>query len=313
MKATAIGFSQYGDIDMFETKEIDVHVNALNNVLVKVERIGLKPVDAFIRSGNMSGGKPLTRFQVLGGEVQGEIVAFDAPVSGLAVGDKVIVRPGQGGYATYVSTNAKNVFKIPADMSLDFAASFSATTSTAYWALHGHFYDIQPGDTVAVVGASGSVGSYIVQLAQSFDVNIIGVASGKNKDFILSLGADVFVDYNDEEAVAKYAKTADVVFDASLFNAGEDVALALAKEHATYIGMTTLPSEAKRPDVARVFLSRTKEMTNDVAMPALFDFYETNGLQDHIAYKLPFTLDGVKEAHTLLASSRKSGKILLVV
>lgn len=78
MKATAIGFSQYGDIDVFETKEIDVHVNALNNMLVKVERIGLNPVDAFIRSGNMSGGKPLTRFQVLSGEVQGEIVDFDA-------------------------------------------------------------------------------------------------------------------------------------------------------------------------------------------------------------------------------------------
>ncbi len=150
MEATAIGFSSYGDVDVFEAQQLNVQVNHLKNVLVKVEHIGVNPIDAFIRNGNMTGGK-------------------------------VIVRSNGGGYATYIAANNKNVFKIPEDMPLDFTGSFSATASTAYWGLHGGFYPLKDGDTIAIVGASGSVGSFLVQLAQEWDVKIIAVASKKMK------------------------------------------------------------------------------------------------------------------------------------
>lgn len=313
MEATAIGFSAYGDVDVFEAQQINVQVNHLKNILVKVEHIGVNPVDAFIRNGNMSGGKSLNRFTVLGNELQGEIVELYEPIDDLAVGDKVIVRSSGGGYATYIAANNKNVFKIPKDMPLDFAGSFSATASTAYWGLHGGFYPLKDGDTIAIVGASGSVGSFLVQLAQAFDVTIIAVASEKNKERLIKLGADIFVDYRDPEAIEQHAKSADFVLDASLFNAGEHAALTLAKENATYIGMTTLPDDSYRPDVKRLFLSRTPDMTNDIVIPYLFNFYQKHGLADQIAYTLPFTVDGVKEAHRLLEGTRNSGKIIFKV
>lgn len=310
VKSKAIGFSSYGSSDVFEEKEVVLPLNTTNNVLVKVERVGINPVDAFIRSGKMSGGRPLNGFQVLGSEVQGEIVKLYTPVSGLSVGDKVLVRPGRGGYAEYVSTNAQNVFPIPETMSLDEAAAFSATAVTAYWGLHG-FYDIKEGQTIAVVGASGSVGSYLVQLAKPLNVKIIAVASGKNKDYLEQLGADVFIDYNDEQAIQKYAKTADFVMDASLFNAGEKVALTLVKENGTYLGMTTLPDPSIRPDVHLIFLGRTPEMTQEKALTAINDFIKEYGLDVKIAYRLPLSLDGVKEAHRLIEGTRQSGKIIL--
>lgn len=313
MEATAIGFSAYGDVDVFEAQQVNVEVNHLKNVLVKVEHIGVNPVDAFIRNGNMSGGRALNRFTILGNELQGEIVELYEPIDGLAVGDKVIVRSNGGGYATYVAVNDKSVFKIPKDMPLDFAGSFSATASTAYWGLHGGFYPLKDGDTIAIVGASGSVGSFLVQLAQAWDVKIIAVASGKNEARLKELGADIFVDYRDPDAIEHYAKSADFVLDASLFNAGEHAALTLAKDNATYIGMTTLPDNSYRPDVKRVFLSRTPAMTNDIVIPYLFDFYQKHGLADQIAYTLPFTVDGVKEAHRLLEGTRNSGKIIFKV
>lgn len=265
------------------------------------------------RPSSERGGRALNRFTVLGNELQGEIVELYEPLDGFAIGDKVIVRSSGGGYATHIAANNKNVFKIPEDMPLDFAGSFSATASTAYWGLHGGFYPLKDGDTIAIVGASGSVGSFLVQLAQEWDVKIIAVASKKNEARLKELGADIFVDYRDPEAIEQHGKTADFVLDASLFNAGEHAALILAKENATYVSMTTLPDNSYRPDVKRVFLSRTPAMTNDIVIPYLFDFYEKHGLADQIAYTLPFTVDGVKEAHRLLEGTRNSGKIIFKV
>ena len=87
--------------------------------------------------------------------------------------------------------------------------------------------------------------------------------------------------------------------------------MTLAKENATYMGMTTLPDSSHRPDVKRVFLSRTAEMTNAIAMPALFDFYRKHRLIIKIGYILPFTLEGAKEAHHIIEGKRQAGKIIL--
>ncbi|MGX7030401.1 NADP-dependent oxidoreductase [Vagococcus zengguangii] len=311
IEAKAIGFDHYGGLDVLEERNILVEISSLHDVIVKIERAGVNPVDTMFRSGGMSGGRPLDHFWIPGSEVQGEIVAMREPVAGLAIGDKVIGKPGRGGYAEYVALSHQNVFKIPEGMSLDEAAGFSGTASTAYWGLHGGFYNIQPGQTIAVVGASGSVGSYAVQLLKDFDVRIIAAASPKNRDYVLSLGADIFIDYTDQAQVNEYAGQADFVMDASLFNKGEKTALTLAKENATYMGMTTLPDPSLRPDVERVFLSRTAEMTNAIAMPALFNFYRKHGLTIKTGYVLPFTLDGVKEAHQMIEENRQPGKIIL--
>ena len=311
VEGKAIGFEQYGGLEVLEEKHLNFELSELHDVMIKIERAGVNPVDTMFRSGAMSGGRPLDHFWIPGSEVQGEIVAMKQPVDGLKIGDKVIGKPGRGGYAEYVALSHHNVFKVPAGMSLDEAAGFSGTASTAYWGLHGGFYKIQPGQTIAVIGASGSVGSYLVQLLKAFDVKVIASASEANREFVLSLGVDVFIDYKNPDQINEWAGTADFVIDASLFNKGEKVALDLAKENATYMGMTTLPDASLRPDVKRVFLSRTPEMTNELAMPALFDFYEKHGLVIKIGYILPFTLEGVKEAHHIIDEERQAGKIIL--
>ncbi|MGX6962323.1 NADP-dependent oxidoreductase [Vagococcus xieshaowenii] len=311
IEGNAIGFDHYGSVEVLEERLVKVAMSDLHDVIIKIERAGINPVDTMFRSGAMSGGRPLDHFWIPGSEVQGEVVAMKQPVEGLAIGDKVIGKPGRGGYAEYVALSHQNVFKIPEGMSLDEAAGFSGTASTAYWGLHGGFYDIQPNQTIAVIGASGSVGSYLVQLLKAFDVTIIAAASERNRAYVLGLGADIFIDYSDSEQVAKYAGQADFVIDASLFNRGEKTALTLAKQHATYMGMTTLPDPSLRPDVKRVFLSRTAEMTNSIAMPALFSFYQQYGLTIKNGYVLPFTLEGAKEAHQMIEENRQPGKIIL--
>lgn len=311
IESKAIGFDKYGDVDVLEERQIQLDLNSTNNVLVKIERVGVNPVEAFIRSGNMSRpGQQPAGFQVLGGEVQGEIEKMYQPISGFKVGDKVIVKTGGGGDADYLTTNASTLFKIPENMPLDFAAGFSSAATTAYWGLHGGFYHVQEGDTLAIVGASGGVGSMLVQLAKPLNVKIIAVASEKNREFLLGLGADVFIDYKDAKQVSEYADSADFVLDASLFNAGEKVGIELTKEGGTYLGMTMLPQNVTKK-INLAFLQRTPQ-TNEIAMPKLFDFYEEHGLDLPIGYVLPLTLEGVKEAHQRVSGDRNvSGKIIL--
>ncbi|WP_430612508.1 NADP-dependent oxidoreductase [Enterococcus sp. DIV0876] len=311
INAHAIGFDHYGSPDVFEERDRLLKLNSENNVLIKIERAGINPVDTMYRDGSMSGGRPLRLFQVLGSEVSGIIEKLYRPVSGLSVGDQVIVKPGRGGYSDYLAVNDSAVHKIPDGMSLDEAAAFPSTAVTAYWGLNGGFFEMKEGETIAIVGASGSVGSYLVQLAKPLNVTIIAVASKKNEAFLKELGATIFIDYNDKEQVEKYARTADYVLDASLFNSGEKTALSLVKENGIYIGMTTLPDHIIRPDVTMKFLSRTPQMNDNAALSYLIDFYKKYGLNINIAYKLPFTVDGVKKAHQLIKEKRNSGKIIL--
>lgn len=311
IQVNAIGFERFGDVTVFEERTTEIPLNASNNVLVQVKKVGVNPVDAFIRSGKMSRSAAPAHFHVLGNEVVGEIVKLYDNVPHLKIGDMVIVKPGVGGYADYLTTNERNVFKIPTEMPLDFAAGFSATASTAYWALYGGFYDLKKGDTLAVIGASGSVGNFVVQLAKSFGVTIIAVASAHNETYLKESGATIFVDYRDSDAVAAYANKADFVIDASLFNKGEKVALQLVKDGGTYLGMTTLPQDTLGKNVKLVFLSRTPVMTNAVVMPFLFKFYQEHGLALKIAKTFPLTVAGVQDAHRLIVQDRAAGKIIL--
>lgn len=306
----AIGFDRYGGTDVFEEKTMNLTLDRSKNVLVKLEYAGVNPVDTMFRSGTFSGGQQLSNVVILGSESSGIVEKLYEPVPGLSVGDKVIVKSGRGGYADYIATSSKNIYKIPEGMSMKEAAAFSATALTAYWGLYG-FYKIKDGETIAVVGASGSVGSYLIQLLKPMNVNVIAVASGRNEAYVKSLGADIFIDYANEPMVQKYAKTADYVLDASLFNSGEKTALTLVKENGTYLGMSTLPDPSIRPDVKLLFLSRTPEMTTAIGMEKLTEFYEKYGLVINIAYMFPLTVEGVKKAHELITESRKSGKILL--
>lgn len=311
VEAKVFGFEQFGDIDVLKEKDTIVQLSPKKDVLVRVERVGINPVDTVIRSGGMSDQASPDKFTVLGSELQGEIIDLYQPIDGLNIGDKVIVKSRSGAYAEAVSANHSNVYKIPENMPLDFAAGFSMTATTAYWALHGNFFTIKPKDTVAVVGASGAVGSFIVQLLKEFDVRILAIASEKNRDYLIDLGATSFIDYHDKTSVDEHSNEADIVIDASLFNSGQQVAMKVVKPHGTYLGLNSLPTLDESKPVTSKLLTRSKSMTTDIAMNALLHFYETFGLSLTIAYHLPLTLEGVKEAHELIASSRKSGKILL--
>ncbi len=306
------GFDSYGDVDVFEEREETIELTEKKNILVKVERVSVNPIDINSRKGLMANGKPLNRFRVLGNELQGEIVEIASLDSDFSVGKKVIVLLPSGGDAEFVAAAEKNVFKIPENMSLDIAATFPMVGEAALWTLDSHFYDLKEGDTLAIVGASGSVGSIALQLARHKKINIIAVGSKKNAEYLKELGADSVIDYRNEADIKAYESKADYVINASLFNQGTDVAVTLVKEDGTILGLNGVSDVSQKPNVNAQFMMRTENMTNQMAMPRLMSFYEKNDIQLKIGQRFPLTLEGVKEAHRLFEGQKETGKILLV-
>lgn len=311
VKSLALGFNQYGTIDVFEEQVIDVNLSEKTDVLIKVERVSVNPVDISIRKGAMAKNKAPKNFRILGNEFQGEIVELKNPDTSFKLGDKVMAIVPSRADAEYVATSVERIFKVPETMPLDLAAAFPMVATTAYWTLDPYFYDFKPKDTLAIVGASGNVGSLILQLANRKDITIIAVGSKKNEDYLKHLGADIVLDYRNEEQVTHHSQSADYVINASLFNSGEVLALALLKQNGTYLGLNSLPNLATRPDVKAFFMEKAEHMTDKKAMADLTIFYNQDGFELKIGHVLPFSLDGIKEAHQLIETKKNNGKVIL--
>lgn len=299
----SIGFEQYGESTVLDERDIARPIPKEQQLVIETLFAAVNVYDVEVRRGDFA-ASPLEKWYVPGNEVVGKIVEKGRAVEAFSVGDIVIAKTARGGYAEYVAAGQSHVFLKPAHMSNEQAASFSHTAVTAYWALHG-FAKAQRGETVAILGASGSVGSFAIQLAKANGLHVIAVASAKNEDYVRDLGADDFVDYRKIDAT--FDLTADIVLDASLLGKGGAAGVRYAKDGARFIGLTGLP-EQTRP-LQWIDGQRTTDMTDKEAMAAL----------EHIPLRLrkpvilPFTAAGAREAHDMLMAGTHDGKVLLRV
>lgn len=299
----SIGFEQYGESTVLNERDIARPIPKEQQLVIETLFAAVNVYDVEVRRGDFA-ASPLEKWYVPGNEVVGKIVEKGRAVEAFSVGDIVIAKTARGGYAEYVAAGQSHVFLKPAHMSNEQAASFSHTAVTAYWALHG-FAKAQRGETVAILGASGSVGSFAIQLAKANGLHVIAVASAKNEAYVRDLGADDFVDYRKIDAT--FDLTADIVLDASLLGKGGAAGVRYAKDGARFIGLTGLP-EQTRP-LQWIDGQRTKDMTDKEAMTAL----EHIPLRLRTPVILPFTAAGAREAHDMLMAGTHDGKVLLRV
>jgi NADPH:quinone reductase-like Zn-dependent oxidoreductase len=141
--------------------------------------------------GRLAFGLRRPKNPVRGREVAGTIESVGADVTNLTVGDAVFGTCG-GSFAEFAVTKADRVVAKPANLDFEQAAAMPVSACAALLAVRDR---VHPGDRVLVLGASGGVGGFAVQLAKHFGGEVTGVASGTKLDFVRDLGADQVVDY----------------------------------------------------------------------------------------------------------------------
>ncbi len=153
-----------------------------------------------------------------GSEVGGVIRSVGAEFKGFKPGDRVMAIPGIGGLAEQVAVKANSVHRIPDNMDFATAAGFAMVYTTSYHALKQRA-QLQPGETLLVLGASGGVGMTAVDLGKLMGARVIAAASSEEKlDFVRQLNPDETINYGDGELKEKVKaltddRGADVIYD----------------------------------------------------------------------------------------------------
>ena len=188
----------YGTADTWHTGQIAVPEITDKEVLVKIAAAGLDRGTWHLMTGlpflgRLAFGIRKPKNPVPGRDLAGTIVAVGSSVTRFAMGDTVF-GIGTGSFAEYAAAREDKLARTPTNLTLEQAAVVPISGLTALHALRdaGH---VEAGQRVLIVGASGGVGSYAVQIAKSFGANVTGVCSTAKIDLVRSLGADQVIDY----------------------------------------------------------------------------------------------------------------------
>ncbi|MBK7632034.1 MAG: NAD(P)-dependent alcohol dehydrogenase [Ignavibacteriales bacterium] len=153
------------------------------------------------------------KVKILGSEFSGDVEAVGKNITGFKVGDKVFGYRGQsmGTYAEYFVVPEKSVVSLkPENISYEEAAAVPGGSMVALFAVKK--VNVQKGEKVLVIGASGGNGNFIVQIAKDFGAQVTGVSGTNRIDFVKALGADKVIDYTKED-FSKSGEKYDVIFD----------------------------------------------------------------------------------------------------
>jgi NADPH:quinone reductase-like Zn-dependent oxidoreductase len=199
----AIVHRRYGPPhDVLRLEDVDPPEVARDEVRVRVRAAAVNPADwHFVRGepyiARLQAGLRKPRFGIPGCDIAGEVEAAGAGVTSLAPGDAVFgstFMRGFGAFAERVAVAAELLDHMPAGLSYEEAAAMPLAAMTALQALRDHGR-VEPGSRVVIVGASGGVGTFAVQIARALGAEVTGVCSTRNVELVRSLGADHVVDY----------------------------------------------------------------------------------------------------------------------
>lgn len=212
----------YGSPTILETREVATPTPGEHELLVEVRATVVTEGDRRLRSADFPGVTALPgrlmmgvfapRASIQGTMFAGRVVGVGSGVTDFAVGDDVFGGVDHGAYAEFLTVSEEGrVAKIPDGVTYEEAVDVPYGGVTALQFLRD-VGEVKPGDHVLVVGASGGVGRYAVQLAKQMGATVTGVCSARNAEFVRTLGADHVIDYTTQDFTTN-GERYDVIFD----------------------------------------------------------------------------------------------------
>ena len=270
----AIVYTEYGPPDVLKLEEVPKPAPSDDEVLVQVHAAAVNYGDwAFLRGKPfvvrlMSGGLLKPKHTILGADIAGRVEAVGGNVKQFRPGDEVfgdISACGFGGFAEYVSVPENALALKPANISFEEAAAVPMAGVVALQGLRDQG-QIQAGQKVLIVGASGGNGTFAVQIAKSFGAKVTGVCSMRNVDLVRSIGADQVIDYTREDFTTS-GQRYDLILATGGYRSILDYRRALGPK-GTYVMVGGAMAQVYEAMILGPFISMTgsKKMVNLAAM-----------------------------------------------
>ncbi len=317
MKAAV--YIQYGKPEVLQVKDVDKPLPKNNEILLRVNATAVNSGDVRLRKADPFAvrfifGLMKPKVNILGSVFSGEVEAVGNDVKKFKVGDQVFGHTDMsfGAYAEYLCLPENGSLTLkPTNITHSEAAVIPFGGVAA-----GHFIkkaNIQPGQKVLVVGASGAVGTAAVQLAESLGAAVTGVCSTANIALVKSLGADKVIDYTKED-FTKNGETYDVIFDTI-----NTIPVFGSLNSLTKNGIMILSAAEMKEILQGLWISKTssKKVLTGVISHTAVDIIFLKELIEAGKYKpvidKTYPLEQIAEAHAYVEKGHKKGNVSIII